>query len=179
VFLRKWAAVLPYAASARISLDPRTASGDHCGSWRAGGRMVAPEDIASYAPDEGGWPRLWKAQRAFVSAEMLRQKGHYDCAANRYYYAVLHVAYHFVLGDKDTGQVRISHKDLTLAHIRGEDDEYRRQATVAVSRAQGARNQADYTPKPVKEESLEAVLSPVTDFMVRAFSRAGVPREAT
>jgi uncharacterized protein (UPF0332 family) len=140
--------------------------------------MAAPEDVIAYCPTREKCPRLWKARRAFESAEMLRQKGLFDCAANRYYYAVLHVAYHFVLGEKDTGKERPEHLELTSRYIRGEEDQYRQPATEAVSRAQGVRNQADYSPYPVTAERLESAVSSVAGLVVRAMQRADVQRKA-
>jgi len=127
--------------------------------------MCLPK-IDEYDVDAKGSPALWKAQRAFLSAELLRGKLHLDCAANRYYYALLHLASHWFGYGK-------THGELTAEYLRKIDDK----AQKAISRAQSARNRADYKDVPVSVETICLVIAPVTEAMARGLDSAGIKRK--
>ncbi len=134
--------------------------------------MAAAEEIRFCEPTRNDWPRLWKAQRAFVSAETLREKEHLDCAANRYYYSLLHVAYQF-LGEESPDGDDWGHAELTNEYIRRyEGHEHKQPATEAVSRAVWLRNLADYSPLNVWKRKLDLARPLVADMVVRALRRA-------
>jgi hypothetical protein len=115
-------------------------------------------------------PWLWKAQQSFLSAEMLKAKGFYDGAANRFYYAVLQTASHFYAPTDKVPDELKEHGRLTSQYIRDHD----RKAQEAVSRAQGARNKGDYTPVRVRQSDIERVFPAVRDMMLRALQKAGI-----
>jgi uncharacterized protein (UPF0332 family) len=129
--------------------------------------MAAVGDVTAYCPTPEKCPRLCKAQRAFASAEMLREKDHYECAANRYYYAIFHAATHFV------GEGYLKHDELWLRYTRDHDP----QAYRAVERAKRARERADYTECALTAKELALVIMPVADMIDRAMTRAGVRRK--
>jgi hypothetical protein len=133
--------------------------------------MADPREIALFQVDQAGHPALWKAQQSFLSAEKLRAIGKLDCAANRYYYAVLHVACEFFTYRNPEGQ-GWKHGDLAAKYLREQDAE----AQEAFSRAQDARNRADYTPHPVMDKKLVWVIMPVVGMITRAMDRRRIPK---
>ena len=151
-----------------------------CGtvSRKSRGYMAIPEkQVGTFRTDCSRTPSLHKAKQAFGTAETLREQLRLDCAANRYYYAVLHVASHY-LGymhiNPDSGQLeRWRHGDLTAEYMRQYDPD----AQAAISRAQTARNIADYSPHPVYSKKICLLLRPVAEMIVRAMRRDGIPEE--
>jgi len=131
--------------------------------------MARPEDISAFQPDPNKHARLWKAQRVFTSAELLRDNERFDCAANRYYYATFHAATAFV------GEGYLKHPALWEKYSAKQRDP---QAFSAMSRASQVRETADYTPVPVTAKQLALIVIPVAKMIVRAMNYAGVQRGA-
>ena len=134
--------------------------------------MASPSDVRGFVVSRDGFPWLWKAQRAFLSAEYLREKEHLDCAANRYYYAFANVAFHFV-GQHNKDLSEKSHGDLVREYARNIDQD----ASEALGRVQTARWRADYSPIPVNPKKIAQLVLPMTRLMVRAFEKAKLPKE--
>lgn len=142
------------------------------------GYMAIPEkQVGTFRTDDSRTPSLHKAKHAFETAEMLREQLRFDCAANRYYYAVLHVA------SQDLGYRRIhpdsrkpkkwSHAELAAEYVR----QYDPKAWPAISQAQAARNIADYTPHHVYPKTICRLLRPVAEMIIRAMVRKRIPKE--
>jgi len=134
---------------------------------------VSPnQELRARAVDAESMPRLWKAQCAFVSAEILRQENNLDCAANRYYYALLHAARQCVGEDEELGE-ELDHGGLVRLFTKRYDD----QAWPAITRAQMARNRGDYTPHPVRDATIASLVMPVARVLLRVMDRLGISRE--
>ena len=131
--------------------------------------------VLSYDIEPSKTPWLWKAQRCFANAETLRKCGQLDCAANRYYYAVLQVAFHFIVGasNEKADKYKRKHGEVTNNYVRWHD----RNAQEAVSRARGIRNQADYTPILCNKHRVEKAAEKVAPMLERAMERAGVKKK--
>ncbi len=131
--------------------------------------MVDPKEVSRYSVNLEKTPWLWKAQRSFLSAEALRQKRCFDCAANRYYYAVLQTASHFFAGQSGhlAENYNMDHNALTSNYVREHD----RNAQEAISRAQSARNKGDYSPLQVEESQIVLVFPAVAGMMTRAMQK--------
>lgn len=128
--------------------------------------MEVLKTVAEWPVDKDKHPRLWKAQIAFLSAEMLRNKQHLDCAANRYYYSLLNLAYHFCGEQNHTGG-RWQHGDLSAEYVRSVDGG----ATEAFSRALGVRDKGDYTKLSVTPREIGFVVKPVADAIHRGLTK--------
>jgi len=148
--------------------------------------MVASEDVAAYRASQARSPWLWKAWRAFESAEVLRDARRFDCAANRYYFATVCVGFHslgeeppkcaiekYKIDVKPGRRPRWPKGALAKAYV-----EVDNRARDALGRAYIARRRADYEPQPVEEWQISLVAGPVRAVIVRAMKREGVPREA-
>ena len=128
--------------------------------------MPGPDqEVGAYQADSARWPSLWKAQQAFLSATLLYEKKRFDCAANRYYYAVLHTISHWYGYDPTHGQ-------LASRYVK----QYGRGEHPAITRAQWIRKQADYTDCPVTAGKVGGAIALVRDFVVRAMKRESVPK---
>ncbi len=128
--------------------------------------MANPNKVAGFRVDPDQSPRLWKAQHTFISAQMLQNAGHYDCAANRYYYTMIHVAYAYVR-EPDERKERWQHGDLLGEYVRNHD----RQAQEACSRSQSKRDKADYSPIRVTDKDIAKLIEPVTESLIRALRK--------
>ncbi len=139
-------------------------------SGRGGLSEARPwEEVAAFRLDAQKHPSLCKAQQALASAELLRGQGRLDCAANRYYYAVLHAASQF-LGYRTPSGQKWDHSRLADAYVKGYDN----QAYPAFTAAQLARNRADYSPIPVSDWHISHLLVPVAETLKRAMRKASV-----
>ena len=136
--------------------------------------MATTKEVGQYEVEAMQFPRLWKAQTAYRSAQFLQDQGHFGCAANRYYYATIHTAFAFV-SEAEDAEPHWKHADLIAEYLRQHD----RGAQEAFSRAQSARNRADYTPVTVNDRKLGMLIQPVTDMLVRAFERCKIRKKTT
>lgn len=132
--------------------------------------MAREKNIEKYQVGCHESPGLWKARRAFLSAETLRDKEHFDCAANRYYYAALHTAHH-IAGWLSPNRCKWSHDT-----IRYECDKKQDGSGVALESAYSARYIADYHEVPVTQQRLDLSRSLVTDMIDSAMRSANIPR---
>jgi len=110
---------------------------------------------------------LWKAQRAFISAEILWKEHKHDCAANRYYYAIYH------LGRAYIGEVpNVLAHDLLLKRLKQEDEEAYRTGGKALMQ----RIRADYTPHSVKRGDISRFREAEARAICRAMTRFKVDK---
>lgn len=144
-------------------------------------------------------PRMWKAKRAFTSAEMLRHNERFCGAANRYYYATVHVTHHYFGRGPREELVSGSLWERFLRRYpeRGDDKfnqgkrywrhgelwtlyEFRFGADLrqSMSEANKVRNKADYSPAPVRESELVRCMGFVEEMLKVTFEREGIDRRS-
>lgn len=124
-------------------------------------QRIVQHDLSSKRPDNP----LLKAQKTFSSAEFLRERGHLDCAANRYYYAALHIAHHYVGWHHPT---RKSRPEWHHAEIWEHCDKVVFGTQNVLGIAYHVRDEADYTPVPTSRIKLDMARSLVVKMVAEA-----------
>ncbi len=148
--------------------------------------MANPEDVAAYRPSGDRHPWLRKALLTFQGAEVLRRAGKFGCAANRYYFAMVQVQFHFLgvvpepcdireygIRVPGRGEARWPKGALAKAYWKRWDS----QADRALDMSYQARKRADYSCLQVQEGTVGRLLQPVCDMIVRAMDREEIPRD--
>ena len=134
------------------------------------------QDVLLFRVDQTQTPSLWKAQRAFKSAEVLRERAHWDCAANRYYYAAAQIAFHYMRYTTPNGRYsngRYWKKgEIESEYVQRHDS----RALSALQRSLAARTRGDYSPLAVTPKDIEGFFRLVAEMIVRAFQRENIPR---